>query len=131
MSEYRARLFGPSIVGGVTVQGLAARIHPVYNLYVIEISDDRCPRLNPKYPNVYVGQTALTPEARFAQHRAGYKASRHLWKGGKGTGQWLGLWLKRRLYARYNPIESRAEAERREVWLGERLRHKGYTVFVG
>jgi hypothetical protein len=56
----------------------------VYSIYVIEISDERGPRLNPKYPNVYVGQTALTPEQRFAQHRVGYKASRHLWKGGKG-----------------------------------------------
>jgi hypothetical protein len=96
----------------------------VYSLYVIEISDERGPRLNPKYPNVYVGQTVLTPEARFAQHRAGYKASRYLWKGGKGRGQWLGLWLKRRLYGRYNPIETRAEAERLEAWLAEHLRHK-------
>ncbi len=103
----------------------------VFSVYVIEISDKRGPRRNQKYPNVYVGQTALTPEARFAQHRAGHKASRHLWKGGKGRGQWLGLWLRRRLYARYNPIETRAEAERLEVWLAEHLRHKGYTVFVG
>jgi hypothetical protein len=98
---------------------------------VIEISDERGPRLNPKYPNVYVGQTALTPEARFAQHKVGYKTSRYLWKGGKGKGQWLGLWLKRRLYERYNPIETRAEAERSESRLAEQLRHKGYTVFVG
>jgi len=103
----------------------------VYSVYVIEISDERGLRLNPKYPNVYVGQTALTPEARFSQHRAGYKASRHLWKGGKGTGQWLGRWLKRRLYGRYNPIETRVEAVRLEAWLAEHLRRKGYTVFVG
>lgn len=103
----------------------------MYSVYVIELSDERGPRLNPRYPNVYVGQTALTPEERFAQHRAGYKASRHLWKGGKGRGQWLGLWLKRRLYDRSNPIENRPEAERLEVWLAERLRRRGYTVFVG
>jgi hypothetical protein len=46
----------------------------------------RGPRPNLKYPNVSVGQTALTPDERFAQHHAGYKASRHLWKGGKGRG---------------------------------------------
>ena len=103
----------------------------MYSVYVIEISDERGLRLNPKYPNVYVGQTALTPEERFAQHKVGYKTSRYLWKGGKGTGQWLGLWLKRRLYERYNPIETRAEAERLELWLAEQLRRKGYTVFVG
>jgi hypothetical protein len=103
----------------------------VYSVYVIEVSEERGPRLNPKYPNVYVGQTALTPEERFAQHQVGYKASRYLWKGGNGRGQWLGPCLKRRLYERYNPIETRAEAERLEVWLAERLRHKGYTVFVG
>jgi len=103
----------------------------VYSVYVIEISDERGPRLNPRYPNVYVGQTSLTPEERFAQHQIGYKASRYLWKGGKGRGQWLGLWLKRRLYQRYNPVETRAEAERLELWLAERLRRKGYTVFVG
>jgi hypothetical protein len=103
----------------------------VYSIYVIEISDERGPRLNPKYPNVYVGQTALTPEERFAQHQVGYKASRYLWKGGKGRGQWLGLWLKRGLYEQYNPIETRAEAERLEVWLAEQLRHQGYAVFVG
>jgi hypothetical protein len=98
---------------------------------VIEISDERGPRLNPKYPSVYVGQTALTPDARFTQHRAGYKASRYFWKGGKGCGQWLALWLKRRLYEGYNPIETRAEAERLEVWLADHLRRQGYTVFVG
>ena len=103
----------------------------MYNVYVIEISDAKGPRSNPKYPLVYVGQTALTPEERFAQHRLGYKTSRYLWKGGKGKGQWLGLWLKRRLYERYNPIETRGEAERVEIWLADQLRLKGYTVFVG
>lgn len=103
----------------------------MYSVYVIEISDERGPRLNPKYPNVYVGQTALTPEERFGQHKTGYKTSRYLWKGGKGRGQWLGLWLKRRLYQRYNPIETRDEAERLELWLADQLRRKGYTVFVG
>ncbi len=116
---------------GQAVARIASENSLVYSLYVIEISDDRGPRLNPKYPNVYVGQTALTPEARFSQHRAGYKASRHLWKGGKGKGKWLGRWLKRRLYGRYNPIETRAEAVRLEAWLAEHLRRKGYTVFVG
>jgi hypothetical protein len=27
----------------------------------------------------------------------------------RGSGQWLGLWLKRRHYWPYNPIETRAE----------------------
>lgn len=103
----------------------------MYNVYVIEISDERGRRLNPKYPNIYVGQTALTPEARFAQHRAGYKASRHLWKGGKGRGQWLGLWLKRRLYGRFNPIETRAEAERLEASLADHLRRGDTRCLLG
>ncbi len=103
----------------------------MYSVYVIEISDERGLRLNPKYPHVYVGQTALTPEERFTQHKVGYKTSRYLWKGGKGRGQWLGLRLKPRLYERYNPIETRAEAERLELRLADQLRHNGYTVFVG
>ena len=103
----------------------------MYSVYVIEMSDERGPRINPKYANVYVGQTALSPEDRFEQHRVGHKASRHLWKGGKRVGKFLGLWLKRRLYEKYNPIATREEAKRMEEWLAEHLRRRGYTVFVG
>lgn len=104
---------------------------PLYSVYVIELSDERGPRRNPRYPNVYVGQSALSPEERFSQHRLAYKASRRLWKGGKGSGQWLGLWLRPRLYERYNPIPTRTDAEEKERWLAEHLRTKGYTVFTG
>src|SRR5258708_19703752 len=93
------------------------------------MSDGRGLRLNPKYPNVYVGQTALTPEERFTQHKVGYKTSRYLWKGGKGRGQWLGLRLKPRLYERYNPIETRAEAERLELRLAHQLKPNAYPLF--
>jgi hypothetical protein len=103
----------------------------MYSVYVIEMSDEKGPRINPKYANVYVGQTAHTPETRFEQHRRGYKTSRHLWKGGKQGGKFLGLWLKRRLYEKYNPIATRDEAERKEEWLAGDLRRRGYTVFVG
>ncbi len=103
----------------------------VYSVYVIEISDEKGPRRNPKFPNVYVGQTALTPQVRFAQHRVAHKATRHLWKGGKGKGKWLGRCLKPRLYKKYNPIPTRGEAERMENWLADQLRVKGYTVWVG
>src|SRR5919106_6801178 len=56
-----------------------------YHVYVIELSDETCPienRVRPDKPCVYVGQTARSPEERFQQHLAGYKAARKVRKYG-------------------------------------------------
>lgn len=70
----------------------------------------------------YVGQTALTPEERFAQHQAGIKASRHVRK--------CGVHLMPELYARFNPM-TREEAAAREAEIADRFRRQGCWVEGG
>ena len=75
-----------------------------------------------KKPCVYVGMTGLTPEERFANHKAGTKAA------------WVvkryGLRLLRELYEHLNPMPYEAAAEM-EKDLAEDLRRAGYTVTGG
>ncbi|HUP01963.1 MAG TPA: hypothetical protein VM737_10640 [Gemmatimonadota bacterium] len=70
----------------------------------------------------YVGQSALTPEERFAQHKAGVRSSRHVRK--------YGVHLMPELYARYNPL-TREEAATLERAIAERLRQQGCWVEGG
>jgi len=70
----------------------------------------------------YVGQSAIPPEERFAQHKAGVRASRHVRK-------W-GVHLMPELYQRFNPM-TRAEAEAKEREIAERLRREGCWVEGG
>ena len=94
-----------------------------YHVYVIELDDAVGPRSNPKYPNVYVGQSWLSPDERFVQHRTGIHASRYVKKHGK--------WLRPKLYEQHNPIATQDEAKARETWLAAHLRRRGYTVWGG
>jgi hypothetical protein len=75
-----------------------------------------------KKPCVYVGMTGLTPEERFANHKAGTKAA------------WVvtryGLRLLPELYEHLNPMPYEAAAEM-EKDLAEDLRRAGYTVTGG
>ena len=73
-------------------------------------------------PCVYVGMTGLTPEDRFANHKAGIKASLFP--------QRYGLRLLPELYAHLNPMPF-AAAEQMERDLTEDLRRAGYTVVGG
>ena len=95
----------------------------MYHVYVIELSDDAGPRVNPQKPNVYVGQSVRTPEIRFAQHREGFKASRVVRR--------FGIKLRPRLYRNYGPYRSRDEALKGEKQLADRLRDRGFTVYGG
>jgi hypothetical protein len=74
---------------------------------------------DPRKPCVYVGMTGLTPEERFANHKAGIK------------GAWVvkrhGLRLLPELYAHLNPMPFEAASEM-EQDLAEDLRRTGYTV---
>jgi len=80
------------------------------------------PGRDPKKPCVYVGMTGLTPEERFANHKAGIKAA------------WVvkryGLRLLPELYQHLNPMPFEAAAQM-EMDLAEDLRRAGYTVTGG
>jgi hypothetical protein len=102
----------------------------VYSVYVIElrrevlekkkVAGKNEARRDDK-PCVYVGQTARTPQERFAQHLAGRRSSRIVRE--------FGVRLRPKLYANVGPFETRAEAERAEVAVTERLRRRGYSVW--
>ncbi len=92
-----------------------------YFVYVIELGDAIGPRVDPSKPIVYVGQSCHPPAVRFQQHLDGYKASRHVER--------FGVRLRPRLYAKFNPMTSRAAAEAAEREVGRRLRRRGYTVY--
>ena len=70
----------------------------------------------------YVGQSSHPPEARFAQHKEGVRASRHVRKWGQH--------LMPELYERHNPM-TRAEAEAWEHETAERLKREGCWVEGG
>jgi predicted GIY-YIG superfamily endonuclease len=70
----------------------------------------------------YVGMTGLTPEERFANHKAGIKAAKVVQK--------YGVRLVPKLYAHLNPM-TYEKAQRMEVALADSLRKRGYQVFGG
>ena len=100
-----------------------------YSVYVVQLDktvlekkqfSQANPNYNPKKACLYVGMTGLTPKARFANHKAGRKASKYV--------RDFGMYLRRRLFEKYNPM-TREEAEKMEVELAEKLRSKGYAVW--
>ena len=105
----------------------AARQH--HHVYVVELAkaviyEPRFHKANPNYdptrPCVYVGMTGLTPEKRFAKHKAGVKANRFVER--------YGLRLLPELYAYANPMPYEAAREM-EVDLAIALREQGYGVW--
>jgi len=80
------------------------------------------PDRKPKKPCVYVGMTGLTPEERFANHKAGIKAAAVVTR--------YGLRLLPELYTHLNPMPYEAAAQM-ELDLAEDLRRAGYTVTGG
>jgi len=94
-----------------------------YYVYVIELDDTVGPRRDPRYPSVYVGQSAVPPGERFRQHKEGYRSSRHVRSHGK--------YLRPGLYRHFNPIATRDEAVAMERELARRLGNRGYTVYGG
>ena len=70
----------------------------------------------------YVGMTGLTPEERFANHKAGIKAA--------GVVKRFGVRLVPRLYAHLNPMPYE-KAVRMETALADSLRKRGFQVFGG
>jgi hypothetical protein len=77
-------------------------------------------RMRRGLPCVYVGLTGLTPEERFANHRAGHKGARFA-----GT---KGVQLVPDLYQRFNPMPFAVGAAF-EPYLAGALRREGYGVW--
>jgi hypothetical protein len=84
-----------------------------YYVYVIE-------QLHNGKREFYVGQTGKTPQARFKEHKAGHFGYT------KGA-----LALRKDLYAKVNPLYSRAAAERMEKVIARTLRKRGLRVRGG
>lgn len=80
------------------------------------------PDRDPEKPCVYVGMTGLTPEERFANHKAGIKDASLVHR--------YGICLLPELYAHLNPMPFPA-AVQMEMDLAEDLRTAGYTVTGG
>jgi hypothetical protein len=100
-----------------------------HHVYVVELdpavmSERRFAEANPDWdpsrPCVYVGMTGLTPELRFARHKAGAKANRYV--------QRYGLRLLPHLYEYANPMPY-AAARDMEVEMALRLRAERYAVW--
>ena len=100
-----------------------------HNVYVIELDGRvlnyaRFRAANPNRditkPCVYVGCTGLTPEKRFAKHKAGIQANRYV--------QDYGIRLLPKLYAYANPMPYDA-ARDMEVELAIALQEEGYAVW--
>jgi hypothetical protein len=91
-------------------------------VYVIELAGSDGERTWPR--TVYVGQTALTPQVRFENHRRGVRAARRV--------RSRGLWLRWHLFDACNPLETRGAALEAEAKLAGRLRASGrYRVYGG
>jgi predicted GIY-YIG superfamily endonuclease len=80
------------------------------------------PKRDPKKSCLYVGTTGLTPEERFANHKAGIKDASLVKRYGI-------RWLPE-LYEHLNPMPFEAAAQM-EKDLAEDLRRAGYTVTGG
>ncbi len=115
-------------MAGKKVRGGARHRH---NVYVVELdpavlNSARFRRANPNRdilkPCVYVGMTGLTPEERFARHKAGIQANPYVHR--------FGVRLLPALYAYANPMPY-AAARDMEVELAIALQEKGYAVWQG
>jgi len=89
--------------------------HVVYVVYLRNPKGDR-------KAGYYVGMTGLTPEERFANHKAGIKASSIVKRFGER--------LVPKLYEHLKPM-SYVDALAMEKQLFEELKGRGYQVFGG
>jgi predicted GIY-YIG superfamily endonuclease len=89
-----------------------------HNVYVVYLRD---PKGDGK-AGYYVGMTGLTPEQRFANHKAGIKAASIVRRFGER--------LVPVLYEHLNPL-TYDDALRLEGELAESLRKRGFVVFGG
>jgi predicted GIY-YIG superfamily endonuclease len=102
-----------------------------HNVYVVLLDPavDKIRKIRAENPNrdrkkscLYVGMTGLTPEERFANHKAGIKDASLVKR--------YGIRLLPELYEHLNPMPFEAAAQM-EKDLAEDLRRVGYTVTGG
>ena len=96
---------------------------PVYSIYIVELSRD-CVEEPCALAPLYVGQTAHTPEHRFAQHKAGGTLA-------AGKPHRYGVRLRKDLMSGIGPFATRADAEAAEKAVAEALVRRGHRVFWG
>ncbi len=113
-----------------------------YYVYVIGLKPEfaqtkKAKKQNPNFlPGLnkrcyYVGYTSKTPEERYKQHITEYVNK----KGHKISSSVVVKYgyskngLRPSQYEKYNPIDSKSEAEKLEVYLAMMLRKKGHCVY--
>lgn len=96
---------------------------PTYSVYIIELARD-CAKTPCALAPLYVGQTAHTPEQRFAQHKAGGKLA-------AGRPHRFGVRLRYDLMRGIGPFKTREEAEAAETAVARALVRRGHRVFWG
>lgn len=94
-----------------------------YTVYVIQLSRD-CVKEPCALAPLYVGQTAHTPEHRFAQHKAGGKLA-------ASKAHRYGERLRWDLMEKIGPLSTRKDAEAAECAMAEALMKRGHRVFWG
>jgi hypothetical protein len=94
-----------------------------YRIYVVELDPRACRGARPGATCVYVGETAGTPEERFAEHLRGHRASRVVKR--------YGVRLRPDIYRLFPLARTREESRRLESKVAERLRMQGYSVLGG
>jgi hypothetical protein len=94
-----------------------------YSIYIIELSR-ACTKRPCALAPLYVGQTAHTPEHRFAQHKAGGKLA-------AGKPHKYGIKLRLDLMKGLGHFSTRREAEAAEKAVAEALEQRGHIVFWG
>ena len=94
-----------------------------YSIYIIELSR-ACTRKPCALAPLYVGQTAHTPEHRFAQHKAGGKLA-------AVKPHRYGKRLRYDLMKNLGSFASRKDAESAEKAVAEALERRGHRVFWG
>jgi hypothetical protein len=95
----------------------------LYSVYVIELSRD-CVAEPCALAPLYVGQTAHTPEQRFAQHKAGGRLA-------ATKPHRYGVRLRYDLMTGIGPFATRHEAEAAEKAVAAALVRRGHRVFWG
>ena len=124
----RSRASDPIGACGHNVRMPRAHHHSVYviQLHPDVLYDRKFVAANPRFdrllPCVYVGSTGLTPQARFANHKAGRQSNRYV--------RAFGVRLMPEIHAVFNPMPYRA-ALQMEVELAQDLRDKGWAVWQG
>ena len=101
----------------------ATRPARTYTVYIVELSR-ACTRTPCALAPVYVGQTAHTPEHRFAQHKAGGKLA-------ASKAHKFGVRLRYDLMNGIAQCATRKDAEQMERAVAEALERRGHRVFWG